>query len=172
MPELTEDQFRDEATAFLDANATLKEAERKFVWGEGEDNVAVFEEKSREDELEELRVAKEWRAKKYDAGFGWVSGPKEYGGRELPAAYERLWNSLESRYDVPQGGFFGIGLGMVAPTILAHASPEVKDDLLPKMYRGDIVGCQLFSEPGAGSDLASLQTRAVRDGDEWIVNGQ
>ena len=61
---------------------------------------------------------------------------------------------------------------MVAPTIADHAKPEVAADLLPKMYRGDIVGCQLFSEPGAGSDLASLQMKADRDGDEWIVSGQ
>jgi acyl-CoA dehydrogenase len=61
---------------------------------------------------------------------------------------------------------------MVAPTILAHATEEVKTAYLRAMYRGDIVACQLFSEPGSGSDLASLQTRAVRDGDEWIVNGQ
>ena len=67
---------------------------------------------------------------------------------------------------------YGIGLGMVAPTILAHATDEVKDAYLRRMHRGDIVGCQLFSEPSSGSDLASLQTRAVRDGDEWVVNGQ
>ncbi len=69
-------------------------------------------------------------------------------------------------------GVFTIGLGMVAPTILAHASDRAKDLYLEKLYRGDLVGCQLFSEPGAGSDLASLQTRAVRDGDEWIITGQ
>src|SRR6202042_2984048 len=62
--------------------------------------------------------------------------------------------------------------GMVAPTILAHATDEVKDLYLKPLWRGDIVACQFFSEPGAGSDLAGLQTRAVRDGDEWIVNGQ
>jgi acyl-CoA dehydrogenase len=73
---------------------------------------------------------------------------------------------------VPEQGFFGIGLGMVAPTILAHATDEVKDAYLPKMYRTDVIGCQLFSEPGAGSDLASLQTKAVRDGDEWVITGQ
>jgi acyl-CoA dehydrogenase len=67
---------------------------------------------------------------------------------------------------------YGIGLGMVAPTILAHATDPVKGAYLRPMYRGDIVGCQLFSEPSSGSDLASLQTRAIRDGDEWIVNGQ
>ncbi len=61
---------------------------------------------------------------------------------------------------------------MVAPTILAHATDGVKEAYLRKMYRGDIVACQLFSEPASGSDLASLQTRAVRDGDEWVVNGQ
>ena len=61
---------------------------------------------------------------------------------------------------------------MVAPTILAHATEEVKHRYLRAMHRGDMVGCQLFSEPGAGSDLAGLQTRAVRDGDEWVVNGQ
>ena len=61
---------------------------------------------------------------------------------------------------------------MVAPTILAHGTDVTKDAYLTAMYRGDIVGCQLFSEPGAGSDLASLQTRAERDGDEWILNGQ
>ena len=67
---------------------------------------------------------------------------------------------------------FGIGLGMVAPTILAHATDPVKDAYLRKLYRGDVVACQLFSEPAAGSDLAGLQSRAVRDGDEWVINGQ
>ena len=67
---------------------------------------------------------------------------------------------------------YGIGLGMVAPTILAHATDEVKERYLQSLWRGDIVACQLFSEPGAGSDLAGLQTKAVRDGDEWIVTGQ
>jgi acyl-CoA dehydrogenase len=67
---------------------------------------------------------------------------------------------------------FAIGLGMVAPTILAHAIPEVRDAYLRPLYRGDLVACQLFSEPVAGSDLAGIQTRAVRDGDEWIITGQ
>ena len=73
-------------------------------------------------------------------GLGWISGPRAYGGRELPRRYEREYQSLESRYDVPNQSFFGIGLGMVAPTILAHATDEVKDAYLAKMYRGDIVG--------------------------------
>ena len=142
------------------------------MWGEGSDKVAMFEEKDRDTERLDVRRACDWRATKYDAGFGWITGPRAYGGRELSNAYDRLWNTLEGQYQVPNQGAFTIGLGMVAPTILAHASQEAKDLYLAKMYRGDIVGCQLFSEPGAGSDLASLQTKAVRDGDEWVITGQ
>ena len=172
MPDITIDQFRDEVVAFLDANATKKEAEQKFVWGEGDDDVALFEEVTPESEQRDLALAQEWRAKRFDAGLGHITGPVEYGGRQLPGAYDRLYGQLEARYQTPNQNFFGIGLGMVAPTIQAHATPEVKDAYLRKMYRGDIVGCQLFSEPGAGSDLASLQTKAERDGDEWLITGQ
>jgi alkylation response protein AidB-like acyl-CoA dehydrogenase len=170
MAEITLEDFHEEATAFLDANAKVRE-EQKFRWGEGSDNVAVLEEKSRAEELEEVREAKQWRASKYDAGFGWISGPPELGGRGLPATHDRLFAALESRYDVPSQSPFGIGLGMIAPTILAHGQDATRA-YLSKLYRGDIVACQLFSEPAAGSDLASLQTRAERDGDEWVVNGQ
>jgi acyl-CoA dehydrogenase len=168
----TLEEFRQECRAFLDAHAEPKEEAKAFVWGEGSDDVAIFEEVDRAKELEALARAKEWRAARYDAGLGWITGPTEYGGRALPAAYERAYAALESGYRVPEQGFFGIGLGMVAPTILAHGTPEIRARYLPALYRGDIVGCQLFSEPGAGSDLASLQTRAVRDGDEWVITGQ
>jgi acyl-CoA dehydrogenase len=171
MAEVTEEAFRQEVVAFLDANAKPR-GEEKFVWGEGSDRVSLFDEKSRDAERRQLEEAKAWRAKRYDAGLGWISGPPELGGRGLPAGYDRLYSALESRYEVPNQSFFGIGLGMVAPTIQAHATEDVKRKYLPAMYRGDIVGCQLFSEPGAGSDLASLQSRAVRDGDEWLVSGQ
>jgi alkylation response protein AidB-like acyl-CoA dehydrogenase len=172
MADITLEQFEDEARAFLDANASRKVEEAKFVWGEGQEAVALFDEKSRDGEMEELARAQAWRATKFDAGFGWITGPASHGGRELPHAYDRAWQMLESQYAVPNQGFFGIGLGMVAPTILAHGSDVAKEAYLRKMYRGDIVGCQLFSEPGAGSDLASLQTKADRDGDEWVITGQ
>ncbi len=164
--------FTAEVGEFLDANAALRAAEKKFVWGEGEDSVAIFADEAREREAAELVLAKEWRAKRFDAGLGWITGPTEFGGRELSQAHERAYASLESKYDIPSQGFFGIGLGMVAPTILAHGTEATKHAYLKKMYRGDIVGSQLFSEPGAGSDLASLQTKAERDGDEWIITGQ
>lgn len=169
---ITVGEFEDEARLFLDAHSKLKEAERKFVWGEGSDRVVVFEEKDRETELADVAKACAWRRTKFDAGFGWISGPTEYGGRELPNAFERAYLRLEAQYEVPNQNAFIIGLGMVAPTILAHGSDLAKELYLRRMYRGDIVGCQLFSEPGAGSDLASLQTRAERDGDEWVITGQ
>ena len=169
----TLEEFRAECVAFLDANAAPKQTqEKKFVWGEGDDDVAMFEEVDRDEELRDLEAAKAWRAKKYDAGLGYITGAKEYGGRGLPGSYEQLYNGLEAKYDVPGQGFFGIGLGMVAPTIKDHAQPHVKAKYLPALYRGDLVACQLFSEPGAGSDLAGLQTRAERDGDEWLITGQ
>ena len=169
---ITEDEFARQAEEFLSSEAPLKAEEKRFVWGRGPDNAALFDERSRTEEVERVELAKKWRQTKFDAGFGWISGPPELGGRGLPARYERVYAQMESRHQLPDQGCFGIGLGMVAPTILAHASDEVKADLLPKMWRGEIVGCQLFSEPGAGSDLASLQLRAERDGDEWLLNGQ
>ena len=168
----TIDEFRAEVTSFLDANAKRKPESKAFVWGEGDDDVAMFEEVDPETERRQLAEAKVWRARRYDAGLGYISGAAEYGGRELPAAYDRLYSGLEARYAVPDQSFFGIGLGMVAPTIKDHAQPHIKARYLPAMYRADLVGCQLFSEPGAGSDLASLQTKAERDGDEWVLNGQ
>jgi alkylation response protein AidB-like acyl-CoA dehydrogenase len=172
MSTITEQEFRAEATTFLDAHASRRGEAKEFVWGEGSDNVSILEEKSAEQEAAELRAAKEWKATEFDAGFGWITGPEEYGGRALPTAYERAYRDVASQYALTSTGQFGIGLGMVAPTILAHAIPEVKERYLRALYRGDVVACQLFSEPVAGSDLAGIQTRAERDGDEWVVSGQ
>ena len=147
----TLDEFQQEVTAFLDANAERKEAERaekKFVWGEGSDDVALFEEIDREKETPRLGRAQAWRAKRYDAGLGWISGPKEFGGRELSRAHERVYSQAEAQYRVPEQTFFGIGLGMVAPTILAHAQPHVQERYLPKLYRGDIVGLTAVQRAG------------------------
>jgi acyl-CoA dehydrogenase len=139
---------------------------------EGSDNVALFAEKTHQEEAAEVEAAQAWRRLAFDAGFGWITGPKAYGGRELPSAYERIYQAREAAFDTPSQAPFGIGLGMVAPTILAHATGATKQRYLGGLHRGDIIACQLFSEPGAGSDLASLQTRAERDGDEWRITGQ
>src|SRR5580698_23800 len=105
---IDEGAFSDQARAFLDANAKLRSDERT-AWGEGSDRVALFSEKSREQERMEVNDAKAWRTTVFDAGFGWITGPAGYGGRELPASYERTWQSLQARYDVPSGARFGIG---------------------------------------------------------------
>jgi acyl-CoA dehydrogenase len=172
VPETSIEEFTAEARAFLDANATPRPPATEFVWGEGSDEVAVFDERDREAEARDAEAARAWRRQRFDHGFGWIGGPEKFGGRDLPAAYERAYQSVEQGYVTPNMGVFTISLGMVAPTILAHAIPEVQDLYLRDLYRGDLVACQLFSEPGAGSDLATLATRAVLDGDEWVVNGQ
>jgi acyl-CoA dehydrogenase len=168
---ITEEQFEIEARAFLDGH-TERRSQETFVWGQGSDSVGLFPERTPEQDAADLAAARTWAQTVFDAGFGWITGPPEYGGRGLGREYQRIYASMAADYRAPSMAVYGIGLGMVAPTILAHATDEVKEAYLRRMYRGDIVGCQLFSEPSSGSDLASLQTRAVRDGDEWVVNGQ
>ena len=167
----TLEDFEADARAFLDANAE-KRPEETFVWGQGSDDVSLFPEKTHEQEVADLAVSRAWAQTVFDAGFGWITGPTEYGGRGLSSDHQRIWARVAADYRTPSMSIYGIGLGMVAPTILAHATDEVKEAYLRRMWRGDIVGCQLFSEPSSGSDLASLQTRAVKDGDEWVLNGQ
>jgi alkylation response protein AidB-like acyl-CoA dehydrogenase len=169
---ITIEQFTADAHKFLAANAEPRESKKAFVWGEGSDNVSMFEERSKQSEDEMVSRAKQWRQQKFDAGFGWISGPEQYGGRGLSNEFEKAYSKAEGQYKVANQSIFQIGLGMVAPTILAHASDEAREKYLRAMWRADIVACQLFSEPGAGSDLASLQTKAERDGDEWVITGQ
>ncbi len=168
---ISEEAFEKEALDFLQSNAEPR-VEITRQWGEGSDKVSLFPERTPEEDRADLEAAKSWSIRRFDAGFGWITGPEQYGGRNLPRSYQRIYDHLESGFNIPSQAVFGIGLGMIAPTILAHATEEVKDKYLRKLYRGDIVACQLFSEPSSGSDLASLQSKAIRDGDEWVVNGQ
>jgi alkylation response protein AidB-like acyl-CoA dehydrogenase len=170
-PEPSDADFEREVRRFLDSNAERRQAE-KFVWGEGSDEVGLFAERTPDEERADLAVARHWAQLTFDAGFGWITGPPIYGGRGLPRRFQRIYDAAASDYRFPSQSVYGIGLGMVAPTILAHATDKVKQAYLGRMHRGDIVACQLFSEPGSGSDLASLQSRAERDGDEWVLNGQ
>ena len=166
------DEFTTAATAFLDVTVRPKDADRKFVWGEGSDNVSMFEERTRAEEDAIIAAARAFRQARFDAGFGWITGPPQFGGGGLEKPYQASYDAVESRFDVPNQGPFLIGLGMIAPTILAHGTATAKDRYLRALWRGDIIACQLFSEPGVGSDLASLQTKAERDGDEWVLTGQ
>ena len=169
---ITIEQFAAKAHKFLAANAEPRESKKAFVWGEGSDNVSMFFDHSKQSEDELVSRAKKWRQQKFDAGFGWITGPTQYGGRGLSNEFEKAYGKAEGQYKVANQSIFQIGLGMVAPTILAHASDFAREKYLRAMWRADIVACQLFSEPGAGSYLASLQMKAERDGEEWVVTGQ
>ncbi|MGV9868375.1 acyl-CoA dehydrogenase family protein [Rhodococcus koreensis] len=111
---------------------------------------------------------------RYDAGLAWVHFPPGHGGLGLSQEQQPVVDQLFALAGAPDNNpqANGIGLGMAAPTILAFGTEEQKRRFLRPLWTGEEVWCQLFSEPGAGSDLAALATRAVRDGDEWVVNGQ
>ena len=121
--------------------------------------------------LGEIEQAKLWQKRKYDAGWACIRWPKEYGGRDASAIEQVIWNQEEARVGTTFG-VFGIGQGMAAPTMMAWATEEQKLEHLPPLASGEHIWCQLFSEPAGGSDLAALRTRAVKDGDEWVINGQ
>jgi alkylation response protein AidB-like acyl-CoA dehydrogenase len=110
----------------------------------------------------------------FDAGLAWVHLPQGFGGLDLPRKAQELVNVPLAAAGAPVGGTVKnfIGMGMAAPTIAAFGTDDQKRKFLRPLFTGEQVYCQLFSEPGAGSDLAGVATRAVRDGDDWIVNGQ
>ncbi|MCZ7528858.1 MAG: acyl-CoA dehydrogenase family protein [Acidimicrobiia bacterium] len=113
-----------------------------------------------------------WCERLADAGWATPTWPAEYGaGRSLSPSEARPINEILAHYKVPRS-YNIIGIGMGGPTVIEHGSEEMKKRLLAPIARGTEIWCQLFSEPSAGSDVAGLATRAVRDGDEWIVNGQ
>jgi alkylation response protein AidB-like acyl-CoA dehydrogenase len=157
--------FRAEARAWLQANAKPREAQNEFT------RRYASADNSPEADAEHVRACKAWQRTLFDAGWAGIAVPSEYGGRGGTAKQARIFAQEQARFDV-DAGVFAVGLGMVVPTLLVHGTEEQKQRYLPALLRGDEVWCQLFSEPGAGSDLAGLRTRAVRDGDEWIVDGQ
>jgi alkylation response protein AidB-like acyl-CoA dehydrogenase len=118
-----------------------------------------------------LDRARTWQRMKFDAGLAKITWEPEYGGRTGTTNEQVIFNQEEAKYRVPAEAFV-IGLGMIAPTLRACGTDAQKERYLVKLLRGDEIWCQLFSEPGAGSDVASLSTSATRDGDEWILNGQ
>src|SRR5437879_2591606 len=128
------EQFRDEAKDFLDTHA--KPIDRSLgAWGEGSDAVAAYAVKSPERERADLDAARGWQRRKFDAGFGWITGPPEYGGRGLAAGYERAYARLEAGYAVPPQVMLGGGLGVVAPTVLHHGPAWMKKEYLAGFYR-------------------------------------
>ncbi len=115
----------------------------------------------------------ELRGRQYDLGLAWVHFPEGWGGLGLPPKVQAHVDRRLRDAGAPSAGeqhFFG--LTMAGPTVVTHGSDELKGRLLRRMFTGEDAWCQLFSEPGAGSDLAGLACKAVKDGDEWVINGQ
>ena len=150
--------FRAEVRAFLAANA-IRKSEAKPV------------SRGRHIREAEIARAKEWQAKKYAAGFAGITWPKRWGGRELSPIMNVIYQQEEDVYAVPRG-VFEIGLGMCIPTMMSYATSEQLERFVGPALRGEEVWCQLFSEAAGGSDVAALRTRAERDGDDWVINGQ
>ena len=164
--------FTAEVAAFVADRPMRVEQTSGFEWGTGSDDVSIFEEVDPSVERERLDAVRVWRKELADARLAWIGGPPEFGGRGLGYEFQVAFDALVRRYDVPSSSPLTVSLGMIAPTILAHGTDRAKGLYLEAMYAGSVVACQLFSEPGAGSDLAGVSTRAVRDGDGWRVNGQ
>src|SRR5436190_9239880 len=116
-------------------------------------------------------VGKAWQKKKAEDGWACLHWPKEYGGRGATPIEKVIWQQEEGVYGKLTQPF-QIGEGMCGPTVMAFGSEDAKRRYLPKLASGAEIWCQLFSEPAGGSDLAGLRTRAERDGDDWIINGQ
>ena len=149
-----EEAFRQELRAWLEAN--LPEG-----WLEG-----TF--KMPDDEAGFLR---DWQRKLYEGGYAAIAWPKEYGGRNATLMEEIIYHQEMVRVKAPALINY-VGIHMVGPTLMQIGTEEQKETYIPKILTGEEVWCQGYSEPNAGSDLAALQTSAVKDGDKWIINGQ
>ena len=130
-----------------------------------------FKEKRSMTMAERIVVRRAWQKKLYDAGWIGISWPKEYGGRGATFTQAAIYNEETALAQAPASANV-IGLNMAGPTILSVGTPAQKARYLPKILSGEEIWCQGFSEPNAGSDVAALQTRAVREGDFYVVNGQ
>ena len=153
--------FRERARAWLAENATP----RRVVAEDDETRAHAPAE------TDLVTRVKEFQPRLHDAGFAGITWPSEYGGQGFTNREQQIFNEEAAGYELPSG-VLTIGLGMCGPTILSHGTERQKQRYIRPMLRAEEIWCQMFSEPGAGSDVAGLQSRAVRDGDEWVLNGQ
>ena len=148
--------FRAEAKAWLAANAPAHEIPH---------GIAL-------DATEEVVRGRAWQRAVFDGGYAGINFPRELGGRGGSVIEAVVWAEEEAKYHLPTGPYVTIGLGMANAVIAKHGTPEQIAKFVAPTLKGEMTWCQLFSEPAAGSDLAALRTKAVRDGDDWVVNGQ
>jgi len=169
------EQFTAAARAWLDANAPRRAARADDAprQGHGSDSVALFHNLGHDEERALVDRYRDWQRRKSDAGYGSITWPAEVGGAGLPAAYEDAFVRCEADYDTPLfHESIGVSLNIVCPVIEAQGTDEQRTRYVPALRRADAMACQLFSEPGAGSDLRAMRTTAVREGSGWRVNGQ
>ena len=167
IPDTTE--FIAGARAWLAMQAPPK---RSTAWGAGDDSVAVFENWTAAEEREETDRIRRYEQAKFDAGWGALTWPAEYGGRDLPLAHALAFQREEAAFDVPRRTeMFSVTQQLVAPTIAQWGTDEQKATYVRAMLRTDLIACQLFSETEAGSDLAAVRTKAVQRDGSWVLDG-
>jgi len=127
---------------------------------------------AREDWPERVRYDTDWQRRLHDAGYAGINWPKQYGGRDASPSEQLVFLEETTRAKAPYVGVNFVGTLHAGPTLIAEGTDEQKSAHLPRILKGEEVWCQCFSEPGAGSDLAGLATRGVRDGDHYVVTGQ
>jgi len=163
------DEFAGAARQWL---ASVAEPRSAAQWGVGPDSVAVFENWTAEEERAETDRIRAYEQAKYDAGWGALTWPEEYGGRGLPMAYALAFRHEEDAFDVPRRTeMFSVTQQLVAPAIAQWGTPEQRERYVSAMLRTDLIACQLFSETEAGSDLAAVRTRAVERDGHWVLDG-
>lgn len=170
--EPTLEEFRAEARRWL-ASVTEPKPDGEVVWGDGDDSVVIFDNLSDAEEAALVKAGREWERLRFEAGFGAITWPADIGGRGLAQRYAEAYDRVESTFVTPRRNeLFEVTRSMVAPTIDVWGTPEQKQRFVVPLLRADLLCCQLFSEPGAGSDLAAVSTKAVRDGEAWVLDGQ
>lgn len=140
---------------------------------DGPVDLAVFRNVSDEEETRLLDAVRVYRRARYDAGYGALTLPVEQGGAGLPASYAMAFAQEEAAFAAPPSSeLISVTTGLVGPAVAMFGTPQQRADFAQPFLRTDLLACQLFSEPGAGSDLAALGCRAVPDGEEWVLDGQ
>lgn len=135
-------------------------------------NVVASSIYSEEEELARVERLRDYQRALFDSGLAWVAGPRELGGEGLGKEADDLVRAELARHSFPDNTLIRTGTQVLGPSMLAFGTSEIKHELLPKVHRGDILVCQLFSEPDAGSDLANIKTKAERAPGGWVINGQ
>ncbi len=171
----TVEEFTAEATRWLSENGEPRQEtpSEPAAWGDGEFSVSVFHNMTHDQEMSHLEQLRTWNQRKAERRYHAITWPQKYGGLGLTVAHARAFSHLERGYVVPDSHeLFSVTVGLMAPTVRAFGTDEQKERFISDFLATNRFCCQLFSEPGAGSDLAALGCRAERDGDEWILNGQ